>query len=120
MLTIGVDAHKETHVAVAVDAAGQECGQWAGPNSAEGWAAIRAWAQGLGTERRWGIEGAWNDGRGLAQVLVTAGELVHEVNARSRGQGAAARAQPQQDRSARRPGDRPVCVAGRQDVATGG
>jgi len=82
MLTIGVDAHKETHVAVAVDAAGQECGQWAGPNSAEGWATIRAWAQGLGAERRWGIEGAWNDGRGLAQALVTAGELVHEVNAR--------------------------------------
>jgi hypothetical protein len=32
MLTIGVDAHKRTHVAVAVDAAGQECGQWQGPN----------------------------------------------------------------------------------------
>ena len=53
MLTIGVDAHKGTHVAVAVDAAGQECGQWTGPNSAEGWAAVVVWAQGLGTERRW-------------------------------------------------------------------
>ena len=42
MLTIGVDAHKGTHVAVAVDAAGQECGQWQGPNSVEGWAAIAA------------------------------------------------------------------------------
>ncbi len=30
MLTIGVDAHKGTHVAVAVDAAGQECGPLAG------------------------------------------------------------------------------------------
>jgi transposase len=82
MLTIGVDAHKGTHVAVAVDAAGHECGQWAGPNSADGWVAITAWAQGLGEERCWGIEGAWNYGRGLAQSLVAAGELVHDVNAR--------------------------------------
>jgi len=97
MLTIGVDAHKGTHMAVAVDAAGQECGHWQGPNSTEGWVGLRTWAKELGTERRWGIEGAWNDGRGLAQSLVAAGELVHEVNARSRGQRAAARPQPQQD-----------------------
>ncbi len=32
--------------------------------------------------RRWGIEGAWNYGRGLSQHLVEAGEEVYEVNPR--------------------------------------
>jgi len=36
----------------------------------------------LGAPRRWGIEGAWNYGRGLAQHLVATGETVHEVNPR--------------------------------------
>ena len=36
MITIGVDAHKGVHVALAVDEAGQELGQWQGVNSAAG------------------------------------------------------------------------------------
>jgi len=36
MITIGLDAHKRAHVAVAVDEAGRELGQWRGTNSAEG------------------------------------------------------------------------------------
>lgn len=43
---------------------------------------LAQWAQGWGTERQWGIEGAWNYGRGLAQYLVAAGEVVCEVNTR--------------------------------------
>jgi transposase len=82
MISIGLDAHKGSHLAVAVDDAGQVCGQWAGANSTEGWSEVLRWAQGLGAERRWGIEGAWNYGRGLAQHLLAAGESVHEVNTR--------------------------------------
>lgn len=82
MISIGLDAHKGSHMAVAVDEAGQVCGQWAGANSTAGWHELLCWAQGLGDERRWGIEGAWNYGRGLAQHLVSAGERVHEVNTR--------------------------------------
>jgi hypothetical protein len=37
MITIGVDAHKGVHVAVAVDEAGREVARWRGPNSATGW-----------------------------------------------------------------------------------
>lgn len=40
MITIGVDAHKRIHVAVAVDDAGRELGQWRGANSAEWWATL--------------------------------------------------------------------------------
>ena len=82
MISIGVDAHKRTHLAVALDAAGQVCGQWQGANSADGWADIHAWAKGLSAERQWGIEGAWNYGRGLAQHLVAADEAVYDINAR--------------------------------------
>src|SRR5437764_942724 len=82
MLTIGVDAHKRTNVAVAIDAAGREVARWCGPNTVAGWRHVAAWAAALGEDARWGIEGAWNYGRGLAQFLVEAGAPVYEVNAR--------------------------------------
>ena len=68
MITIGVDAHKSMHVALAVDEAGREVGDWQGPNSESGWQHLAAWASGLGEPRQWGIEGAWSNGRGLAAV----------------------------------------------------
>ncbi len=82
MVTIGVDAHKQQHMAVALDDAGRELGRWQGPNNADGWSGMLVWAEGLGEERVWGIEGAWNYGRGLSQHLVGAGERVYEVNPR--------------------------------------
>lgn len=80
MITIGVDAHKRVHVAVAVDGLGRELGQWKGLNNLDGWKDLEEWATELGSSRQWGIEGAWNYGRGLAQHLVNAGETVYEVN----------------------------------------
>jgi transposase len=83
MLSIGIDAHKHVHVAVALDAAGRVIDRWRGPNSPAGWQAVSAWASGLeGDARQWGIEGAWNYGRGLAQYLVAGGEAVFEINPR--------------------------------------
>lgn len=82
MISVGVDAHKEVHAAVAVDDAGREVGQWRGPNSQTGWRRLAAWSESFGSERRWGVEGAWSYGRGLAQHLVTSGETVYEINSR--------------------------------------
>lgn len=82
MITIGVDAHKQVHVAQALDDSGHELGQWRGSNSPAGWRSLAQWAASLGSPRQWGIEGAWGYGRGLAQHLVTSGETVYEVNAR--------------------------------------
>ncbi len=83
MVTLGVDAHKRMHVAVALDEAGRELAQWRSQNSALGWQGLLEWAIGLDHgPRQWGIEGAWNYGRGLGQHLVEAGETVYEVNAR--------------------------------------
>jgi transposase len=87
MVTVGVDAHTQVHAAVALDDAGREVGRWRGANSEAGWKELLAWARGLGSPRRWGVEGAWNYGRGLAQHLVGAGEVVHEVNARWTARG---------------------------------
>jgi transposase len=95
MVTVGVDAHTKVHAAVALDEAGREVGRWRGANSPAGWQQLAVWARELGGSRRWGVEGAWNYGRGLAQHLVAAGEVVYEVNARWTAQ---------ERRSARRPG----------------
>lgn len=82
MITIGVDAHKRVHMAVAVDAAGRELARWRGPNSVAGWQALARWAAAFGGPVHWGIEGAWSYGRGLAQHLVASGAAVYEVNPR--------------------------------------
>lgn len=82
MITIGVDAHKRVHVALALDDTGRELGHWRGPNSADGWHDFVQWSSAFGAERRVGIEGAWGYGRGLAQHLVEQGTAVYEVNAR--------------------------------------
>jgi transposase len=82
MLTIGVDAHKRVHVAIAVDEQGREVGAWRGPNSLAGWRDFWTWASSSGPECQVGIEGAWGYGRGLAQHLVSTGMAVFEVNAR--------------------------------------
>ena len=82
MIIIGVDAHKSVHVAVALDDAGQEIGQWSGPNHAAGWQSLSRWAAELPEPPVWGIEGAWGYGRGLAQQLVAEGATVYEVNSR--------------------------------------
>ena len=95
MITIGVDAHKRVHQALALDADGREIGEWRGPNSGAGWHRLLLWAADLGDEHTWGIEGAWSYGRGLAQYLVREGELVYEINTRWTAVGR---------RSARKPG----------------
>ena len=82
MVTIGVDAHKAVHHALALDDAGTVLGQWRGANTAHSWQRLLSWAQGFPGSRHWGIEGAWTYGRGLAQFLVTSGEVVFEVNPR--------------------------------------
>ena len=82
MITIGVDAHKRVHAAVALDEAGREIGQWRGSNTAAGWQELWQWAQEQGSPRQWGIEGAWSYGRGLAQYLIGAEETVYEINPR--------------------------------------
>jgi transposase len=82
MVTIGVDAHKRVHQALALDATGMVLGHWRGANTPDAWAQVLTWAATFPGPRQWGIEGAWNYGRGLAQFLVAQGDRVYEVNPR--------------------------------------
>lgn len=98
MITLGVDAHKEVHVAVAVDEQGRSQDTWQGPNSAPAWQEMLAWAS-QWESRQWGIEGTGNYGHGLAQYLIRAEERVYEVNPRLTAQGRRrARKQDKNDR----------------------
>lgn len=126
MLTIGVDAHKRVHQAVAIDARGQVLATWRGGNHSAAWAELRGWAAELGAERCWGIEGAHTFGHGLAQHLVAAGESVFDVNPRlTAGQRRRARRRSKTDRLdaeavahvLRREGEALPCVAPEHDLA---
>ncbi len=82
MITIGVDAHKRVHQALALTETGAVLGSWRGTNTPEHWQHLLAWAGTFAGPRQWGVEGAWNYGRGLAQFLVAQDETVYEVNPR--------------------------------------
>jgi transposase len=78
---IGVDPHKHSHTAAAVDQRGELLAQQRFPASREGHRALRRFAKGW-PQRRWAIEGAAGVGRVLAQQLVASGEQVIDVPAK--------------------------------------
>lgn len=79
MITLGIDTHKGTLAASAIDDTGREVGRRTFANSARGHRALVAWAEAMGPERRFGIEGSGSYGAALARLLVGAGERVVEV-----------------------------------------
>jgi hypothetical protein len=78
---IGVDPHKHSHTAAAVDQRGELLAQQRFPASREGHRALRRFAK-RWPQRRWAIEGAAGVGRVLAQQLVANGEQVIDVPAK--------------------------------------
>src|SRR6266508_3926712 len=65
-VTIGVDPHKTSHTAAALDEHGQLLDRQRIPATSDGYQALRAWAE-RWPERRWAVEGAYGVGRVLAQ-----------------------------------------------------
>ena len=78
---IGVDPHKASHTAAALDEHGQLLGQQRVPATLDGYQTLRAWAA-RWPDRRWAVEGAHGIGRALAQRLVGDGEQVLDVPAK--------------------------------------
>lgn len=81
---IGVDTHTDTHTAVVVTSVGTVLAELTVPATAEGAAALLAWADqqtnGLGTGRRsWAIDGTRAHGIGLSRALTAAGQTVLEA-----------------------------------------
>ncbi len=75
---IGVDPHKGSHTAVAIDTAEEPLGKLRVRASASQAGRLVKWAA-KWPERTWAVEGAGGLGHLLAQQLVAAGELVLDV-----------------------------------------
>src|SRR6266516_2389626 len=78
VVMIGVDPHKGSHTAVAIDAAEEPLGELRVRASAVQAERLLAWAQAW-PERAWAIEGAGGLGHLLGQQLLAAGERVLDV-----------------------------------------
>lgn len=76
-VAIGVDTHRDEHVAVALDRTGAGLGSIALSADAKGYLSLWRWACELG-EPSFAIEGAGSYGAGLARFLVCAGADVYE------------------------------------------
>ncbi|MDP8931327.1 MAG: IS110 family transposase [Actinomycetota bacterium] len=78
-MTIGVDPHKASHTAVAIDGDEHPLARVTVTADRGQTQRLLAWAEPLGVERTWAIECATGLGRLLAQQLVAAGENVVDV-----------------------------------------
>ena len=77
MVTIGIDPHKRTHCAVAVDEVGRRVSTRTAPARPEGFGQLIAWARALeDTERVWVIEDCRAMSGGLERFLLDHGESV--------------------------------------------
>lgn len=81
MITIGIDPHKRSLTAAALDSNSRLLGQLRVPTTSQAARQLLAWAAAW-PERCWAVEGATGLGRGIAQLLVAAGEQVLDVPAK--------------------------------------
>jgi len=79
-VTVGVDTHKDLHVAVAIDALGRRLAELVVPATAAGYQQLHRWAHDQGQVDAFGVEGTGSYGAGLARHLRRAGSRVIEVN----------------------------------------
>ncbi len=79
-VTGGVDTHKDTHTAAALDSAGRVLGTEQFPTTRTGFIALLKWMRGLGTVKKVGVEGTGAYGAGLARFLAEANITVIEVD----------------------------------------
>lgn len=56
MVIVGIDAHKRSHTAVAVNEAGRKLGQHTTGTTSADHLALLSWAEQFGPERLWAIE----------------------------------------------------------------
>jgi transposase len=79
-ITGGVDTHKDTHTAAALDSIGRTLGSATFPATACGYVSLLDWLNGFGALERVGIEGTGSYGSGLTRYLTAQGVRVVEVN----------------------------------------
>ncbi|MEN3358471.1 MAG: transposase [Mycobacteriales bacterium] len=79
-VAVGVDTHKDVHVAAARDGVGRPLGQLQVPVTAAGYRQLLRWARSLGEPIGFGVEGTGSFGAALSRFLRREGERVVEVN----------------------------------------
>jgi transposase len=79
-ITGGVDTHKDTHTAAAIETGGKLCGVAQFPTTPAGYRALLAWLSSFGTLVLVGIEGTGVYGAGLALHLQLAGIATVEID----------------------------------------
>ncbi len=79
-IIVGVDTHKDVHVAVAIDILGRRLAQLEIPATAAGHEQLHRWATDLGPNQTFGVEGTGSYGASLSRHLRLAHVVVIEVN----------------------------------------
>jgi transposase len=79
MQAIGIDTHKATLAACAIDELGRPLAEQTFPNDPAGHAALHGWARTVAPGGRIGLEGSASYGAAAARFLLAAGETVVEV-----------------------------------------
>jgi transposase len=79
-VVLGVDTHKDVHVAAVTTVLGALLACSPFPATAAGYQALLAWAAGFGVVRRAGVEGTGSYGAALSRFLRGQGVMVIEVN----------------------------------------
>jgi transposase len=79
MGVVGIDTHKATLAACAIDEVGQVLGEWTFANEQAGFEALLGWLHGLGELTRVGLEGSAGYGAAAARFLLAAGLPAVEV-----------------------------------------
>jgi transposase len=80
VVTGGVDTHKDTHTAAAIDSGGKLLGVQQFPTTPAGYHALLAWLRSFGTLALVGIEGTGAYGAGLAAQLRLTGVVTVEID----------------------------------------
>jgi transposase len=79
-LIVGIDTHKDTHVAVALSSHGMRLGSLKLEASRRGYRSLISWAAELGSQPVFAVEGTGSYGAGLCRALRSEGLSVIEVN----------------------------------------
>jgi hypothetical protein len=79
-VVIGVDTHKDIHVAVALAPNGGRLGEHCIPTTRKGYDDLIVWSEEFGSNPVYAIEGTSSYGAGLTRELLDAGFPVVEVN----------------------------------------
>jgi hypothetical protein len=89
-IIVGVDTHKDVHVAAAINVHGRLLGHRSVATSEKGCSALHQWALSFAPRVQYGVEGTGSYGAGLARFLQAQGSSMVEI----RGPNRAASASP--------------------------